>query len=68
MCVCVCVCVMTDPLFVNEGVDLWDGDDLGHETAQPLWFQEIELTQVTLHIRVVEQHPRLMEESDRLCV
>ena len=54
------------PLLVDEGVDLWHGDDLGHQTAEPLWIQEVEPAELALHIIVVEENPTLMEEDDGL--
>ena len=39
---------------------------MGHECAQPLGVQEVELTQLALHIVVVQQHATVMEEADSL--
>ena len=53
-------------MFVNERVDLRDGDDLGHEAAEPLWLQEIQFPQVALYVRVMEEHSRLMKKPNSL--
>ena len=57
---------LSHPLFVDEGVDLCHGDDLGHEAAQPLRVQEEEIVELALHVGVVEQNPTFVEEADRL--
>ena len=44
----------THPLFINERVDLCDGDNLSHETAEPLRVQEEQLAQLALHVWIVE--------------
>ena len=57
----------THPLFVDERVDLCDGDDLRHEAAQPLWVEEEQPAQFALHVSIVQQNPTLVEETDCLC-
>ena len=39
---------VTHPLLADEGVNLRNGDDLGHEHAQPLWVEEVELAELGL--------------------
>ena len=46
--------VLLTPLFINERVDLCDGDNLSHETAEPLRVQEEQLAQLALHVWIVE--------------
>ena len=53
-------------MLVDEGVDLGQSDDLGHEAAQPLRLQEEEPAQLALDIIVMEDHATLMEEDDGL--
>ena len=45
---------------------MFEGDDVSHESAQPLWVQEIQLTQLGLQITVVENNPTLVQELDGL--
>ena len=49
-----------------ECVDLFDGDDLSHECAEPLWIQEVELTQLRLNIAVVKEYTTLVKKVDGL--
>ena len=42
------------PPVINERVDLCDGDNLSHETAEPFRVQEEQLAQLALHVWIVE--------------
>ena len=50
----------------DEGVDFRHGDDVAHESAQPLRLQEVELAELALHVVVVQQDATLVEEVDCL--
>ena len=43
----------THPFSINERVHLLHSDDVGHEGAKPLGVQEVEFTELALHIIVV---------------
>ena len=39
---------------------------MGHECTQPLWVQEVQLTQLALQVIIVKEDSTLMEEMDSL--
>ena len=43
-----------------------ESDDLGHESAQPLGVQEIELAEFGLQVIVVQEHSTLVQEDNSL--
>ena len=50
----------------DKGVDLFDGDDLPHQHTQPLWVQEVKVTQLCLKVAVVQEYATLVKKIDGL--
>ena len=45
---------------------MFEGDDMCHESAQPLGVQEVQFTQLCLQVTVMKDHARLVEKLDSL--
>ena len=61
-----CIPPPTHPLRADKGVYFWYSNDVGHECAQPLWVQEVQLTQLALQVIIVKEDSTLVEEIDSL--
>lgn len=58
----------TNPISVNERVDLWHRDHLCHHAAQPTWVDKVEVPHLKSCLVVVEQDTTLMEEAHSLSI
>ena len=56
----------THPLRADKRVHFRYSDDVGHECAQPLGVQEVQLTQLALQVIVVKEDSTLVEKMDSL--
>lgn len=56
----------TDPIPVNEWIDLWHSDNLGQHATQPARVDEVEVSHLQGGLVVVQQDATLMEEVHSL--
>ena len=50
----------------DEGVNLFDGNDLPHQQTQPLGVKEVKITQLSLKVTVVQEYTTLVKKMDGL--